>query len=61
MSSLLIRNIHTLVTCDEQDRCLSHVDLYAEDGFIRDIGPALSRTPDQTLDASHMALLSGTH
>ena len=38
MSTLLIRNIRTLVSCDEYDTVYENVDLYAEDGFIRAIG-----------------------
>ena len=35
MSTLLIRNIRTLVSCDEYDTVYENVDLYAEDGFMR--------------------------
>lgn len=59
MPSLLIQNIHTLVSCDDQDHCFRQVDLYAEDGIIREIGPSLSRTADQLLDASHMLCYPG--
>ena len=41
MQRLLIRNIKTLVSCDEQDTVYENVDLYAEDGVIRAIGPKL--------------------
>ncbi|MDD3347604.1 8-oxoguanine deaminase [Oscillibacter sp.] len=54
MSTLLLKNIDTLVTCDEGDRILRHVDLYCEDGFIRAIGPALARQADLTLDATNL-------
>ena len=53
MSSLLIRNLNTLVTCDDSDCVLSAVDLYCEDGFIRAIGPDLPQTADVTIDGSH--------
>ena len=39
MASLLIRSIRYLVTCDDKDQLLEDVDLYCEDGFIRQIGP----------------------
>lgn len=41
MSTLLIKNIHQLVTCDDEDRVLHNADLYCEDGFIKAIGTAL--------------------
>ncbi len=59
MSSLLIRNIRSLVTCDSQDRILEHCDLFCEDGVIRAIGPNLNHAADQTLDASHMLCYPG--
>ena len=54
MQRLLIRNIKTLVSCDEQDPVYDTVALYAEDGGIRAIGPALRRQADEILDAGHM-------
>ena len=48
MQRLLIRNIKTLVSCDEQDTVYENVDLYAEDGVIRAIGPALKRQAERT-------------
>lgn len=38
MGSLLIKNIHSLVTCNGEDRILRGADVYCEDGFIRAIG-----------------------
>ena len=35
MPSLMIRNLQTVVTCDDADSVLSQVDLYCEDGVIR--------------------------
>ena len=40
MGSLLIEHIAQLVTCDGNDRILQDVDLYAENGVIRAIGPS---------------------
>ena len=34
MASLLLRNLKTVVTCDDQDTILEQVDLYCEDGVI---------------------------
>ena len=63
MASLLIRSIRYLVTCDDKDQLLEDVDLYCEDGFIRQIGPHLDVAADRTIDASHMLVLprSGEH
>ena len=59
MSTLLIRNIRTLISCDDADRTYEHVDLYAEDGVIRAIGPGLPQTAGRTIDASHMLCYPG--
>ena len=53
MSSLLLKNLNTLITCDDDDSVLRHVDLYCEDGFIRAIGPSLSQTADTVIDGTH--------
>lgn len=57
-NSLLIRNIRHLITCDNQDRILENINIYAENGVIVSIGP---ETPDagQTLDATGMAVYPG--
>ena len=59
MSTLLIKNIRTLVSCDDADTVYEHVDLYAEDGFIRAIGPELPQKADRVIDASHMLCYPG--
>lgn len=59
MSSLLLKDIAQLVTCDDADRLLTGVDLYCEDGFIKAIGPALEVTADETIDARHMLCYPG--
>ena len=59
MSTLLIKNIRTLVSCDDSDTVYDQVDLYAEDGVIRGIGASLPRTADVVLDASHMLCYPG--
>ena len=59
MQRLRIRNIKTLVSCDEQDTVYENVDLYAEDGVIRAIGPNLEKQADDILDASHMLCYPG--
>ena len=59
MSSLHIKNIRCLVSCDDHDTVYEHVDLCAEDGVIRAIGPSLAPEADQTVDASHMLCYPG--
>ncbi len=59
MSTLLIRNIQALVTCDDADSVLEHVDLYAENGVIRAIASSLPQTADEVIDASHMLCYPG--
>ena len=63
MSTLLIKNIRTLVSCDSADTVYENVDLYAENGFIKAIGASLDRKADKTIDASHMLCYprSGQH
>lgn len=54
MPSLLLKNLQTLVTCDDCDQILHSVDLYCEDGFIRAIGQHLPQTADRVIDGSHL-------
>ena len=51
MSTLLIKNISQLVTCDDSDRVLTQVDILCKDGFIEKLGPNLDATAidDQVL------------
>ena len=53
MRSLLVKNLQSIITCDQEDRVLSGVDLYCEDGFIRALGPDLPQRADTVLDGSH--------
>ena len=59
MSTLLIRNISALITCDDHDSLLENVDLYAEDGVIRAMGPRLDREADTVLDGTNMLCYPG--
>jgi len=59
MSTLLIKQIQTLVSCDDADTVYENVDLFAEDGVIRAIGADLPQAADTTLDASHMLCYPG--
>ena len=53
MSSLLLRNLRTILTCDDGDAVLEPTDLYCENGIIRGLGPALPQTADTVIDGSH--------
>ena len=57
--STLIRNIQALVTCDDQDRVLTGVDLLIQDGRIAAIGPGLETQAEEILDGSHLLCYPG--
>lgn len=59
MASLLIRNLNTLVTCNDSDEVLQSVDLFCEDGYIRAIGQNLDRRADRILDGTHLLCYPG--
>ena len=61
MATLLIKNAALLVTMDEQRREISGGGLYAEDGFIRQVGgpDELPETADLVLDLSGHIVLPG--
>ena len=59
MSTLLIKNIARLVTCDDADRILQNVDVLCQDGFIRAIGSAEDTTADRTIDGRHLFCYPG--
>ena len=61
MTTLLIKNIETLVTMDNQRRELQHANLFIKDGFIHAIG-ALTDMPakaDQEIDLSGHIVFPG--
>ncbi len=59
MSTLLLRNISQLITCDDARTVHRQADLYCEDGFIRAIGPNLQVEADEVIDCSHMLCYPG--
>ena len=59
MSTLLIKNISQLVTCDDKDQVLQNVDVLCKDGFIEKIGANLNAAADRTIDDSHMLCYPG--
>ena len=62
MSTLLIKNIKHLISCDDKDSVYSDVDLFARDGWIEKIGPAGPDMPaeaDEIIDATDMLCYPG--
>jgi len=61
MSTLLIKNIDTLVTMDNERRELQHASIFIKDGFIQAIGSAqdLPNAADEVLDLSGHLVLPG--
>ncbi len=59
MSTLMIRNISALVTCNDADELLNNVDLYCEDGVIRAIGKQLAQKADREIDGTYMFCYPG--
>ncbi|MDY6866423.1 MAG: 8-oxoguanine deaminase [Chloroflexota bacterium] len=61
MTSLLIKNIHTLVTMDGQRRELNDACLFIKDGFIQSIGGAddMPESADEVLDLSDHIVFPG--
>jgi cytosine/adenosine deaminase-related metal-dependent hydrolase len=61
MGSLLVRHAHVLVTMDDAGTEIEDGGLYAEDGFIRDVGPSASlpTTADEVIDLEGHVVLPG--
>lgn len=59
MSTLMIRNLAAVVTCDDRDNVLHNVDIYCENGILRAIGPKLPQTADREIDGEHMLCYPG--
>ena len=59
MSSLLVRNLSSLITCNDSDEVLQNVDIYCEDGVIRAIGKALPQKADREIDGTHLLCYPG--
>lgn len=59
MSTLMIRNLAAVVTCDDRDNVLHNVDIYCEDGILRAIGPKLPQAADREIDGEHMLCYPG--
>lgn len=62
MTTLLVKNIHTLVTLDSARRELHDSALYVRDGVVESVGSLAdfpSQTADEIIDASQHILLPG--
>ncbi len=53
-----LKNVHTIISCDTQDRVYHGTDLWMQDAKIVRIGP-MDAAPDQTFDCSDMLLYPG--
>jgi Cytosine deaminase and related metal-dependent hydrolases len=58
MSTLLVKNIRYLVSCDEHDTVYERVNLFVRDQEIASIGPEIYPA-DQTIDATNMVVYPG--
>ncbi len=59
MASVLLRNIRSLVSCDDEDRVYRGADLLVRDGVIAAIGKNLPDRADEELDCSRMLCYPG--
>ena len=59
MSTLLIKNLDAVVTCDASDSMPQQVDLLCENGLITKISPGLDVQADRVIDASGMIAYPG--
>lgn len=61
MTTLLVRNTHTLVTMDDHQREIASGGLFIRDGFIEQVGPSaeLPTEADQILDLDGHIVLPG--
>ncbi|MEN6340694.1 MAG: amidohydrolase family protein, partial [Clostridiaceae bacterium] len=55
----LLKNIHTLVTCDDADRVLHHIDVLFDGGAIAGVGSFDASSADETVDASQLIVYPG--
>ncbi len=57
--SLLIKNVRSIVSCDDSDTVYEGTDVYIEEGIIRRIGNSDGICADEVIDASGMILYPG--
>ncbi len=56
--SLFIKNIKTLVTCDNEDSVFNNINIFIENGVIKHIGSDIFDA-DETIDAKDMIVYPG--
>lgn len=56
--TLLIKNIHSVVTCDDEDRILHQVNLFIQDGVIKSMDETQPQA-DRVIDGSNLVLYPG--
>ncbi len=61
MKTLLAKNANVLVTMDKERREIKNASIYAEDGIIKQVGPAaeLPQTADTVIDMTGQVVLPG--
>ncbi|NLW53753.1 MAG: 8-oxoguanine deaminase [Clostridiaceae bacterium] len=58
MATLLIKNVKQLISCDAEDKLYDSVNIFCEDGLIRDISKE-THEADETIDATDMLCFPG--
>ena len=59
MSTLLLKNLQAVVTCDEHDRVLHRVDILCENGRLAAIGENLAADADRVIDGTYLLCYPG--
>lgn len=53
MASILVRNLDTIVTCDDGDHVFKNMDMYCDNGVICAIGSNLQQSADTVIDGKY--------
>ena len=59
MSTLLLKNLKAVVTCDGDDRVLNDADILCENGIITAVGKGLNADADRVIDGTHLLCYPG--
>lgn len=59
MSTLMLRNLSAVVTCNDKDELLEHVDIFCKDGKICEIGSNLPQQADREIDGQNLLCYPG--
>ena len=57
--ALLLRNVRCVVTCDKDDTVVEKVDIFCEDGIIKEIGKDLDVAAERVINCSDMLCYPG--